>query len=99
MSDYSFHIEPAVCLQAHSEIDAAARRIRSLLAEVDQDGQRLLTIWEGDAQEAFRARQRQWHADAEVILSELGQINDGLARAVQIYVDADRRGANLITGH
>jgi early secretory antigenic target protein ESAT-6 len=98
MSDYSFHIEPAVCMQAHGAIDSAAKRIRALLEEVDQDGQRLLAGWDGDAQEAFRARQRQWHADADTILTKLGQINDGLARAVQIYVDADRRGAHLITG-
>lgn len=96
--DYSFHIDPTVCTQAHLAIDAAARRIRSLLEEIDQDGQRLLAGWDGAAQEALRARQRQWHADAEAILAKLQQINAGLQRAVQIYVQADRRGVDLITG-
>lgn len=96
--DYAFHIEPAVCTQAHLAIDAAAKRIRSLLDEVDQDSQRLIAGWDGDAQEAFRARQRQWHADADAILARLQQINAGLQRAVQIYVQADRRGVDLITG-
>jgi WXG100 family type VII secretion target len=97
-SDYSFHINPAVCTQAHGEIAAAANRIRTLLDEIDQDGQRLLAGWDGDAQEAFRSRQRQWTVDADTILDRLRLINSGLQRAVQIYVQADRRGVDLITG-
>jgi WXG100 family type VII secretion target len=96
--DYAFHIEPAVCLEAHREIGAAAQRIRALLEEVDQDGQLLLAGWDGEAQEAFRARQRQWHADADAILGKLQQINAGLVRSVELYVQADRRGVDLITG-
>lgn len=95
-SDYAFHIEPAVCLEAYGQIDAAANRMRALLEEIDQDGQRLLAGWDGDAQEAFRARQRQWHVDAEAILLKLGEINASLQKSVGIYTEADRRGANLI---
>lgn len=97
-SDYAFHINPAVCTQAHAEIATAANRIRTLLDEIDQDGQRLLAGWDGAAQEAFRSRQRQWTVDADAILDRLRRINAGLAQAVQIYVQADRRGVDLITG-
>jgi WXG100 family type VII secretion target len=96
--DYAFHIEPEVCMQAHLAIDGAATRIRTLLEEIDRDGQRLLAGWDGQAREAFLARQRQWHADAEAIWVKLRQINAGLDRAVQLYVHADRRGVDLITG-
>ncbi|HEY7222293.1 MAG TPA: WXG100 family type VII secretion target [Micromonosporaceae bacterium] len=95
---HAFSINPAVCMDAHLAIDAAARRIRELLEEIDHDGERLLAGWDGDAQEAFHARQRQWHADADTILTKLQQINAGLQRAVQIYVQADKRGVDLITG-
>ncbi len=96
--DYAFHINPAICLQAHAAIAAAATRIKYLLDEVDQDGQRLLAGWDGDAQEAFRGRQRQWTIDADAILGRLRRINEGLQQAVQIYLQADRRGVDLITG-
>lgn len=96
--DYAFHINPSVCLQAHAAIAAAVNRIKSLLDEVDHDGRRLLAGWEGDAQEAFRARQRQWTTDADTILERLRRINEGLQHAVQLYVQADKRGVDLITG-
>jgi WXG100 family type VII secretion target len=55
-------------------------------------------VWEGEAFDTYQARQRQWHADAEVIQQKLQQINQGLERAVQIYTQADRRGVDIMTG-
>jgi early secretory antigenic target protein ESAT-6 len=98
MSDLSFHIDPAACMQAHGEIEAAARRMRSLLDEVEADGRVLLGEWEGDARDAYQARQTQWDRDAATILEKLNRINAALERAVHTYVDADRRGVRLITG-
>jgi early secretory antigenic target protein ESAT-6 len=98
MSDLSFHIDPALCMQAHGEIEAAAKRMRSLLDEVEADGKILVAGWEGDARDAYLARQAQWNQDASTILDKLNRINAALERSVQTYVDADRRGVNLITG-
>ena len=96
--DHSFSIEPVQCMQAHREIGEAATKMMGLLQEVESDGAALTNTWEGDAHQAYIARQRQWHADAEVILQKLQQINQGLERAVQIYTHADRRGVEIITG-
>jgi 6 kDa early secretory antigenic target len=98
MSDQSFSIDPVAVMQAHGEIDSAAGKIMGLLTEVEGDGKILLSTWEGDAHQAYVARQQQWHADAEVIVQKLQQINQGLERAVQLYSHADRRGVELITG-
>jgi WXG100 family type VII secretion target len=97
MSDFSFSIDPGLCMQAHGEIDAAAKKIMGILANVEADG-RVLSTWEGNAYQAYLSRQQQWHADADVIVQKLQQINQGLERAVQIYTEADRRGVSMITG-
>jgi WXG100 family type VII secretion target len=68
MSDQSFSIDPVAVMQAHGEIDSAAGKIMGLLTEVEADGKVLLNTWEGDAHQAYVARQHQWHADAEVIV-------------------------------
>jgi len=97
MSDLSFSIDPGLCMQAHGEIDAAGKKMMSLLADVEADG-KILSTWEGDAYQAYVGRQQQWHTDAELIVQKLQQINQGLERAVQIYTQADRRGVDMITG-
>ena len=97
--DMSFSIDPGQCMVAHGEIDRAGKAIMSLLSDVESDGKVLLQVWEGEAYETYQARQRQWHADAEVILQKLQQINQGLERAVQLYTHADKRGVEIITGN
>ena len=97
-SDYAFRIDPNFCLQAHTEIGTAAERIRGLLAEIDDDSQRLLTGWEGEARGAFQRRHHQWTEDAHTILERLRRINAGLETAVHIYRRADQRGVDLIGG-
>jgi WXG100 family type VII secretion target len=98
MSDLSFSIDPGQCMVAHGEIDRAGKAIMSLLSDVESEGKILLQVWEGEAYQTYQARQKQWHADAEVILHKLQQINQGLERAVQLYTQADRRGVEIITG-
>ena len=98
MSEYAFSINPAVCMQAHQAIAAAARGIEESLDRIDAEGAILVSAWEGEAREAFLTRQTRWNADADVILQKLRQINAGLEQAVHIYTQADKRGAHLIAG-
>jgi WXG100 family type VII secretion target len=98
MSDYAFSINKTVCLQAHEAIAMAARGIEESLQRIDAEGAILLSAWEGEAREAFLTRQTKWNADADVILQKLRQINAGLEQAVYIYDNADKRGAQMISG-
>jgi WXG100 family type VII secretion target len=97
VSDTAFHIDPVACRAAHDSIASAINKLTSLLADVESQGRVLLDSWEGEAQEAYYTRQQQWHADADTIKQKLQQINRGLDEAIQIYVQADRAGARLIT--
>ena len=96
--DYAFSINKVVCLQAHEEINRAAKGIMDALERIDADGKILLASWDGEAREAFLARQSKWQQDADTIQQKLQQINTGLAQAVAIYDRADKEGARLIAG-
>jgi len=98
MSGDGFSINKTECLAAHAVISSAANEIRRLLEEVEAEGRKLLApdAWEGEAQQAYLARQRQWQADAQDVQAALMRINEGLQRAVYLYEGADRRGVQEI---
>ena len=98
VSGEGFSINKSECLAAHAIIKSAAEEIRRLLEEVEAEGRKLLVpdAWEGEAQQAYLARQRQWQADAQDVQAALMRINEGLQRAVYIYEGADQRGVQEI---
>jgi WXG100 family type VII secretion target len=91
-----FEIDPRAVLMSQQALTTVSGKLRTALSNIDDEANKLLGGWEGEAREAFLARQAKWKNDADVILQKLVQLVSGIEQSVHGYVGADNKGANAI---
>ena len=54
--DLSFSIDPVVCMQAHTDLDTAGKKLLSLLSDIESDASPLTSTWTGAAADTVAGR-------------------------------------------
>jgi 6 kDa early secretory antigenic target len=95
--DSAFSINLTRCTEAHGAIDGVIKDLTRLLTELEGKAAPLVSTWDGEAQQAYLAKQTRWKADSDEITRILQAINRALEESIADYRSAERYGVNLFT--
>jgi WXG100 family type VII secretion target len=73
-------------------------QIKTLLNNLEQDIARSLAHWTGEAQQAYRVEQNNWHQASENMPSALADATTTLEDIADRYGKAEQNGANRFGG-
>lgn len=78
---------------AAQDIRSAAGKIKTQLEDLEREVRRVAATWEGEAKEAYQARQAVWDREAGQLNTHLHEIANKVAMASDGYHATDRRQA------
>jgi len=81
--------------QAGVDIDKALNSLRSHLDQLERDAGPLVATWQGEAQEAYAARQAKWRAASQDLQNILQQIKGAVVASAQDYAATERKATGL----
>ena len=81
--------------QAAGDINNAVNTMESTLSDAEAAAAPLIQTWEGQAQEAYHARQTQWRQAAGALTTMLREIKSAVEQSASEYQAAETRNANL----
>jgi early secretory antigenic target protein ESAT-6 len=85
----------AALSQASGDIQKALGTLESELGQLERDAAPLMSTWEGDAQEAYLARQTKWRAAAQDLSNILRDIKAALDESAGDYMSTEKRATTL----
>ncbi len=80
--------------QARADIQKALRQLQSQLGQLERDAGKLVDSWDGQAQLAYRERQRKWQTAAGELSEILRNIQNAVDASAADYQDTERRATN-----
>lgn len=92
-----FSINLTNCTEAHSAITNVIGDLNRLLSELESTAAPLVDTWDGQAKQAYLAKQTRWGQDSAEITRILQGINRALEDSIADYRSAERYGVNLFT--
>ena len=92
-----FSINLTNCANAHGAIGDVINDLHRLLGELESKAAPLVSTWDGQAQQAYLAKQKRWESDSAEITRILLAINRALEDSIADYRGAERYGVNLFT--
>jgi WXG100 family type VII secretion target len=95
MNDGVLVVNFAALSQASADIQKALGKLESELGQLERDAAPLMSTWEGDAQAAYLARQRNWRAAAQDLSNILRDIKAALDESAGDYMSTEKRATNL----
>lgn len=95
MSDDSLVVNFASMQQAGADIGTALSKLNGSLDTLEADAAKLVATWEGSAQEAYAARQRQWRSAANDLAQMLSQIKGALESSAERYQATENKNTGM----
>ncbi|GGM39080.1 WXG100 family type VII secretion target [Dactylosporangium sucinum] len=83
---------------AGQSLQSALNTLNARLDEVSQLGRRLTGGWQGEAREAYAARQAGWERAGSDLALMLKDIKVALDESMQRYLDTEHRNRQLFPG-
>jgi early secretory antigenic target protein ESAT-6 len=83
---------------ASHSIQTALNTLQARLDEVSELGRRLTAGWQGDARDAYSARQSNWERAGTDLAQMLRDIKLGLDESMQRYLETENRNKHLFPG-
>lgn len=80
--------------QASGDIDAAVKTMQAQLDDLERSAQKLVDTWEGEAQQAYYARQAKWRASAQDLTQILQNIKSAVDQSTQDYISTEKQATN-----
>jgi WXG100 family type VII secretion target len=83
-------VKPGKVKELADRIDAGARAIRAILAELDSSAEQMKSNWSGESQAAYVAAHKEWSAAIEAmqtILARIAKTTEGIS---EDYKHVDR---------
>ncbi|MBU2667686.1 WXG100 family type VII secretion target [Actinoplanes bogorensis] len=77
--------------QAGVDIQKAVSSLQSQLDQLERDSQRLVNSWDGEAQQAYYARQEIWRKSAADLTNILQNIKGAVDQSVDDYVRTEKQ--------
>jgi early secretory antigenic target protein ESAT-6 len=96
-ADGGFSINLTKCTEAHGAINSVISDLNRMLSELESKAAPLISTWDGQAQQAYLAKQKRWEQDSAEITRILQAINRALEDSIADYRSAERYGVNLFT--
>jgi WXG100 family type VII secretion target len=94
MPDPMLRVDFGALQHASDSINTALRRLRGDLQQVESDAAPLVATWEGDAQQAYYARQQAWTKAADNLAGMLSDIKGALDQSAIDYAATERDNKN-----
>jgi early secretory antigenic target protein ESAT-6 len=94
MPDPMLRVDFGALQHASDSINTALRRLRSDLQQVEHEAAPLVAGWEGDAQQAYFARQQAWTKASDNLAAMLGDIKGALDQSAMDYATTERDNKN-----
>lgn len=95
MNDDLLVVNFAAMEAASSDITHALGQLTTQLDQLERDAAPLVAAWEGDARQAYDARQAQWRSAAADLSAMLRQIQVALDESAVDYRATEARNAGL----
>jgi WXG100 family type VII secretion target len=81
-----------------SQLDSIDRQIRTMLTTLEEDSQRNLAEWVGEARAAYAECKARWDASAARMPQLLGQAQIALREIMTGYRSAERSNSGTLSG-
>lgn len=94
-SDDSLVVNFHALTQASADISSALGKLNGSLDTLESDAAKLVATWEGDAQQAYAQRQRQWRAAANDLAQMLTDIRAALDASAQHYQGTEKTNVGM----
>jgi WXG100 family type VII secretion target len=85
----------AALQQASADIQRAQSALADQLDQVERDAAPLVERWDGEAKQAYQARQAKWRAAAADLGTILHDIKTALDESAADYLHTERRNTSL----
>lgn len=95
MSDGTMIVNFIAMQQASADIQSALGTLESQLGQLEQDARPLVDSWDGQAKDAYLARQTSWRQAAADLASMLREIKRALDDSAVDYAHTERRNVGL----
>lgn len=76
---------------ASDHISKAISALQQQLTDLERDSKRLVDSWDGQAQEAYYARQETWRKSASDLTSILQNIQSAVTQSADDYVNTEKQ--------
>jgi WXG100 family type VII secretion target len=77
--------------QAGADINKAISTLQSQLDQLERDAGPLVQTWNGQAQEAYQARQAKWRAAAQDLTQILQNIKGAVDHSCEDYISTEKQ--------
>jgi ESAT-6 family protein len=84
--------------QAADDLQAAAQKIEGELNDLESKIQRLVSTWEGDAQEAYHAAQKEWDEEAARMQATAAKMGMAVNAANESFQAGEKKNAGRFGG-
>jgi WXG100 family type VII secretion target len=98
MSDDHLVVNFAAMQQAAGDIGSALNKLNGSLDTLESDAAKLVATWEGDAQQAYSQRQRQWRQAAGDLSQMLSDIKAALEESTSHYHSTEKKNTGMFQG-
>jgi WXG100 family type VII secretion target len=80
--------------QAGADIQKGVNTLHSQLDQLEQDAAPLVATWEGEAQQAYAARQAKWRAASQDLTNILQNIKSAVDQSTQDYIATEKQATS-----
>jgi WXG100 family type VII secretion target len=77
--------------QASADINKAISTLQSQLDQLERDAGPLVQTWNGEAQEAYQARQAKWRTAAQDLTQILQNIKGAVDHSTEDYISTEKQ--------
>jgi WXG100 family type VII secretion target len=80
--------------QAGADIQKAVSTLQSQLDELERNAAPLVATWEGEAQQAYAARQAKWRAASQDLTNILQNIKAAVDQSTEDYITTEKQATS-----
>ena len=80
--------------QAGADIQRAVSTLQSQLDQLERDAAPLVATWEGEAQQAYAARQAKWRAASQDLTNILQNIKVAVDQSTEDYITTEKQATS-----
>ena len=95
MADGVLVVKFPALLQASADIQKALSTLDSQLSQLESDAAPLVASWDGEARQAYEARQARWRAAARDLRAVLRDIKVAVDESAADYQHTEKRNTQL----
>ncbi|MEU4238887.1 WXG100 family type VII secretion target [Actinoplanes sp. NPDC026619] len=79
---------------ASGDIAKAVSKLQNSLSQLERDGARLSGTWDGEAKQAYAARQTKWQNASQDLQQILSNIKKAVDESAQDYIHTEKQATN-----